>query len=143
MILYLDTSALVKLYVAEEHAQRIHSAVASASAVATHAVAYVELCSVLARKVRQGDLAESEYSRCVARFDRDWATFRVIGVTEPLLRDAAEMVRRHALRAYDSVHLAAVSSVRRVASGSVDLRFAAFDGKLLEAVGGEGIAVLE
>ena len=42
MILYLDTSALVKLYLDEEDSGAVHEAVEVAEGVATSTVAYAE-----------------------------------------------------------------------------------------------------
>jgi hypothetical protein len=41
VILHLDTSALVKLYVEETHSERVRSGVAEASLVRCHELAYV------------------------------------------------------------------------------------------------------
>jgi len=44
MILYLDTSALVKLFVEEAHSARVRKTVSAAQLTVTHAIAYVEGC---------------------------------------------------------------------------------------------------
>ncbi len=48
MILYLDTSALVKLYVSEEGSEIVRGAVESAGRVATSRIAYAEARAALA-----------------------------------------------------------------------------------------------
>lgn len=48
MIVYLDTSALVKLFVEEAHSTGVRRAVSAARMVATHAIAYVEACPTFA-----------------------------------------------------------------------------------------------
>lgn len=65
MILHLDTSALVKLYVEETHSERVRSGVAEASLVSCHELTYVELGAALARKLRSGDISDSEHARCL------------------------------------------------------------------------------
>ena len=54
MILYLDTSALVKLYVEEDGSEEVSTAVRDASRVATSAVAYPEARATFARLEREG-----------------------------------------------------------------------------------------
>ncbi|WP_347257902.1 PIN domain-containing protein [Methylocaldum sp.] len=49
MIVYLDTSALVKLFVKEVRSDRVRQAVSRARVVATHVIAYVETCAAFAR----------------------------------------------------------------------------------------------
>ena len=59
MILYLDTSALVKLYVEEAHTDDVRGWVDEAEIVATCRVAYPEAVSALNRRMRAGDTSES------------------------------------------------------------------------------------
>jgi uncharacterized protein with PIN domain len=49
MILYLDTSAPVKLFVEETHSDRVRQAVSAGQLTVTHAIAYVEACAAFAR----------------------------------------------------------------------------------------------
>ena len=49
MILYLDTSALVKLYVEEAHSDWVHACAAEAEVLATSVVARPEMLSALSR----------------------------------------------------------------------------------------------
>jgi predicted nucleic acid-binding protein len=63
MILYLDTSALVKLYVEEPGSRTVRALLERAQVVSTSRVAYVEMRAGLARKLRQGELSEEEYKR--------------------------------------------------------------------------------
>jgi uncharacterized protein with PIN domain len=58
MILYLDTSALVKLYVEEPGSRAVRALLERAQVVSTSRVAYVEMWAGLARKLRQGELRE-------------------------------------------------------------------------------------
>lgn len=53
MILYLDSSAIVKLYVAEPHAALVRAAMEEATACCTHLIAYAEVRASLAKAVRQ------------------------------------------------------------------------------------------
>jgi len=54
MILYLDTSALVKVYVEEEGSPLVQGLIAGASLVATSRIAYAEARAALARASREG-----------------------------------------------------------------------------------------
>jgi hypothetical protein len=53
MTLYLDTSSLVKLYVAEPGSEAVHKLVDAATVVATSTVAYTETRAALARRRRE------------------------------------------------------------------------------------------
>jgi uncharacterized protein with PIN domain len=49
MILYLDRSALVKLFVEEVQSEPVRKAVSASRLVTTHAIAYVGACAAFAR----------------------------------------------------------------------------------------------
>jgi len=135
VIVYLDTSALVKLYVAEDGADLVHRAVEDAAVVATCEVAYVEARAALARRHREHGLSRSGYLRAVRDLDRDWPSFFLL-VVGTLLRDAAALADRYALRAYDALHLAAGLATR--ASGE-PVTFACWDRTLAHAAGQAGL----
>jgi len=59
MILYLDTSALVKRYFQESYSDEILSRWKSAAQIATSFVAYAETMASLYRKKRDADLADT------------------------------------------------------------------------------------
>ena len=72
MILYLDSSALVKLYTDESSSGLVRSAANQARVVACHDIGYVEARAALARKRRDKDLDEEALARCKAKWDDDW-----------------------------------------------------------------------
>ena len=130
MILYLGTSALVKLYVDEPGRPAVVTALDRAVAVATVRVAYAEARAPFARKRREGGLDGKDLRRVVERLDGDWATYSIVEVIEPLVRRAGILAEHHGLRGYDAVHLAAAFETGR-AGGEVS--FACFDERLRRA----------
>ncbi|MBV8134275.1 MAG: type II toxin-antitoxin system VapC family toxin, partial [Deltaproteobacteria bacterium] len=64
MILYLDTSAIVKLYAAESGTAQTKRLVAAAKRVASTMVAYAETRAALARKYRMRQISEQEFRKC-------------------------------------------------------------------------------
>jgi uncharacterized protein len=62
LILYLDTSALVKLYAVEEGREAVEHAVEEAELIVTSAIAYAEARATLALKHREGVFSEEEHS---------------------------------------------------------------------------------
>jgi len=131
LIVYLDTSALVKLYAEEENGRElVRRAVEESERTATSTVAYAEARAGLARQQREGIFTAEELRRAVSDLDDDWPTYARLTVSDPLARQAGELAERHALRGYDSVHLA---SAVRLGKRFEDLRFLAFDGRLTDA----------
>lgn len=130
MILYLDTSALVKLYAEEEGREVVFEAVDSSEVIATSTVAYAEASAALARRLREGALDEEGHRRAVERLGREWRTYERLAVSNLVAYRAGEMARKHALRGFDAVHLA---SAARLEERFEDLCFMAFDSRLLNA----------
>ena len=72
MKLYLDTSALVKLYVEKEGSATVREAIARAETVATTVIAYVEACAAFARRRHEGRLSRGDYRRTIQDLQSDW-----------------------------------------------------------------------
>jgi predicted nucleic acid-binding protein len=130
--LYLDTSSLVKLYVAEPGSDAVRKLVDSASVVATSSIAYAETRAALARRRRERALGPAAYSSARKTFEAEWTKYFTVEVTSALCRQAGEFAERYRLRAYDSVHLAAFAEVANEA-GVRDTRFSSFDKALNRA----------
>ena len=131
MILYLDTSSLVKLYLEEEGCREVRSLVDLATVVATSALAYPEARSAFARLRREGGLTEEEHSQVKSELERDWSSFLTLHVSEKIWRHAGELTEIHALRGFDSLHLASYLAVatldltQRIEFSAHDQRLAA------------------
>lgn len=69
MILYFDTSSLVKVYVEETGSAQIRQLFEQSQVVATSRIAYVEARSAFARKFRERGLTESVHRSIVKGFD--------------------------------------------------------------------------
>lgn len=138
MILYLDSSSLVKLYLEEAESALVREWVDAAEAVATSRVAFPETLSALVRRRNEGDLDTPTFDRLREAFDVDWPSFVLMPVKE---RAAGELVVKHLLRGFDAVHLAAALDLRALLN-SDDVVFSSFDNRLVAAARAAGIAVL-
>lgn len=137
MFLYLDTSSLVKLYVEEEGSEQVALLVETASYCTTCIVAYAEARAAFARRSREQAFSLEEYQRIKLSLERDWGRYIVLNLDFNLVAQAGELADKHALRGYDSIHLASAISLReQVASPVV---FSAWDARLLSAAKAEGL----
>jgi len=139
LILYLDTSTLLKLYVEEQGSWEISRSTQDAAAVATSRIAYAEARAALARARRSERLSEGEFRRAKEAFEADWSGMMVVEVSDPLVRAAADLVERHPLRGFDAIHLASALTLRQQLDEPVT--FSAWDAHLLDAARAEGLAV--
>jgi predicted nucleic acid-binding protein len=138
MMLYLDTSALVKLFVEESGSQEVRTATRSAAATATSRIAYVEFMVALARREREG-LPPTETLAIRRQFEADWSDLMVVEVTRTITIKAAALARVHRLRAYDAVHLASAQEIYETVPEVV---FACFDVRLNEAAKAQSLRLL-
>lgn len=132
MILYLDTSSLIKLYVPENGSAEVWSLLEQASLAATSVVAYPEARSGLARLRREGGLSAAELELARGQLDDDWSGYLALEVTETIRRQAGDLAETYALRGFDSLHLASFLSVTEVKLEE-SVRFSSFDERLNNA----------
>jgi predicted nucleic acid-binding protein len=139
MMLYLDTSALVKLYVDEPMSTELLAAVEEVEAMATSLFAYAETRAAFARARREARLSASGYRHIVDAFVEDWTRYVTVEVTDRIVKAAGDLAAARALRGFDALHLASALSLRdRVSSG---LTFLAFDRALTVAAKREALRI--
>lgn len=137
MILFADTSALIKLYIEEDGSEAMAER-ARRSRIALSVLAYAEVYSTFARRLREALLTEEEHDDLADRFERDWQSVIAVAVRPPLIGRVPRLVREHPLRGADAVHLASALALREA---GVDVTFAVADGRLVDAAGLEGLEV--
>lgn len=132
MTLYLDTSSLVKLYVAEKDSDLVRRLVEQATVVSTSVVACAEVRAALARLRREGQVTASQFASAKREFEQQWPAYLTVEVTDSLCREAGEFAERYRLRGYDSVHLASFAEIARQAD-TRHAHFSSFDDGLNRA----------
>jgi uncharacterized protein len=142
---YLETSALVKLYIREpgtDELIRLASRTAN-NQFAVLVLSQVEFRSAVRKRQRVHDLDETVASELIARFEKHLATKYVRQqISDSVLDVAAALVDRHLLRAYDSIQLAGCLALRQM-SGENEPTFVCSDRDLLKAAEAEGLQILE
>jgi predicted nucleic acid-binding protein len=104
--LYLDTSALVKLYIREPGSTDMLWLLHQSLLAATSWVGYVEVVSALTRAIRMKTLSRKSASRKLTQFQHQWSDLFHIEVSTITITRAAPLAWEYGLRAYDSLHLA-------------------------------------
>ena len=139
MLLYLDSSALVKLYVREDRSADVMHWRDAAEAVAT-SVAYAEARAAFARLVREGHSKSTLHTKRLAKFNQDWEDYLRVELSPALTRQAGDLAEIYALRGFDAIHLASAFWLKELGAGST--HFAAFDQRLTEAAVRAGLDVI-
>jgi predicted nucleic acid-binding protein len=139
VILYLDTSSLVKLYLEEPEAETVEMLVDRAETVATSLVTYAETRSALARAEASVRLSDAGHRNALTVFEDQWATFDVRDVSPPLVRLAGDLAAKHLLRGFDAIHLASVLTLQTEIEEPIT--FSSADERLMSAAKAEGLTV--
>ncbi len=137
MILYLDTSALLKRYFMESHSNEVISKWRAATEIVTSSVTYAETLASCYRKKREVGLKNKVFKKVVDEFQRDWQSFIRVEVNDELNQSIDRIIERHPLRGFDAIHL--VSALIMHEKVSEDFLFACFDFRLVQAAKKEGL----
>lgn len=140
MILYLDTSALVKLFLDEQHSDLVRQWAEDSGRVMVSELAWTEMCAALALKRRTGQITVAQVGATLAELNQDWPRYQRLGTDAALFAEAGALALRLDLRAYDSVQLA--SAWRLFGAIGPALAFCSFDRKLNAAAQTLGLPVL-
>lgn len=130
MILYLDTSSLLKLFVDEPGTDEVVARVESADIVATSVIAYAEAHGALGRRHREGAITKAELHDLLARFSEAWLRVLSIVLSAPVYTRAGPLAVQYALRGMDTIHL---SSYVELLSQGGTVEFLSHDARLMEA----------
>jgi predicted nucleic acid-binding protein len=137
MILYVDSSAIVKEFVAETGSAEIQSLIEQAESVGTASISYVEVIATLHKAIRMAVLTRAEAEAAVRSFRKNWPDLVRTRITDRLVKHAAELAWNQGLRGYDSVQLASAAAWQQALGRAVV--FASFDLKLARAARSVGL----
>lgn len=138
MIAYLDSSAIVRQYLADELASSDLAAIAGETrSLVTSRLSYVEVRAALAAARRATRLAPGQHDQAVASFEIAWATYEVIELTRVLSERAGVVAETFGLRAGDAIQLASVLEL-----DPEETVLVAWDSRLRMAARAAGVASL-
>ncbi len=112
MIAYLDTSALVKLFMPDEEGASTAAELWDASDVAlTSRITYPEGRAALASAHRARRLTARALGRARDALDTTFQRLAVVELDRSIAELAGDVAERYSLRAYDAVHLASALAI--------------------------------
>lgn len=136
MICYLDTSALVKLYIDEDGTRMVQALAKKSKVLATSIAAYAEARAAFKRGLAEKIIYETEYNLCLSNFKNDWKNYLIVNIDKSLIFLAGDLAEKYNLRGFDSIHLA--SAVVFMQKLNKQILFLCWDKKLTEAAVKEG-----
>jgi predicted nucleic acid-binding protein len=135
----------VKFYVEESGSAWVRSFTdAESNIIHVSSLAQVETVSALTRRLSRRDINQTEFDEACDDLGQDFATqYRIVALTEAIIRNAVSLARSHGLRAYDAVQLAAALEIGRIISKveATHLTVVSADADLNTAAAAEGLTV--
>lgn len=106
MILYLDTSAILKRYFQESFSEEVSAKWKQSEMIVTSSVAYAETMATISRKQKEADIDNKVIQKTIQAFQMDWSGFIRVEVTDDLNEYINNVLQKHPLRGFDAIHLA-------------------------------------
>jgi uncharacterized protein len=140
LILYLDSSALVKRYVEEQGTSDVLDWMDDSELNGTVLVTRAEVAAAITRAVRMQYVSPENARQFLNIFHKEWNNFTRLPITESLVARADALACEHNLRGYDAVHLASALNWQDLIDQPVTL--VTYDKELASAAQALGMAVL-
>lgn len=131
MLLFCDTSALIKLLIDEPDSAQIHQATERAGLISACRITWAEAMAAMARRQRDDPTSADDIEQARQRLMKLWSSFTIVEVSQQLVEAAGRFADGFALRGYDSVQLAAAHELHM--SSEQPVTFACFDRRLNQA----------
>jgi predicted nucleic acid-binding protein len=143
---FLDTSALIKHYVAEAGSQWLETTIfePSENVLLISRITVVEMRSALARRKREASIQPQDHADALTALSEDCLIrYRFVEFEAPVVDLAGEMLDRYVLRAYDAVQLASALATNRLLTDAnlAPLVFVSADNNLLAAAQAAGLQI--
>jgi uncharacterized protein len=106
MVVYVDSSALVKRYIREDGSETVNEWLTQADSVSCSRIGFVEVYRAIM-------LSGAEQPERIGHdFSEDWTLMAIIEVYDSLVRRAASLAPSIGLRSMDAIHLASAETLR-------------------------------
>ena len=136
MIYFVDTSALVKRYVAEKGSEQVRRLFGRQVEIAAARITEAEAYAAIARAARMNVISDDDRDRAFDRIAEDMVEARIVEVRRAVVRLVRGLVTRWPLRGYDAIQLGCALRLR-LEGAAVD--FWTSDEDLAAAARGEGM----
>lgn len=141
MILFSDTSAIIKLFVTENGSESMFVRSEKAIAVAVcWPRTLAELHAALARRLRENYVTPAQYDEILGNLKVYRSTWLQVPVLDEALVNVDGLCRRYSLRGADALQLCAAIWL---AAQNHQVTFASSDQRLLRAASSQGLLVFD
>jgi predicted nucleic acid-binding protein len=143
--LYLDTSALVKLYVQEPGTEKMLELAHpdAGNRLVILSLSRIEFRAVVRRRAKLGDIDAELADELIEEFTGHLArVFQMQPINEPVMVAASNAIDNYYLRAYDAMQFGGYVTLRSSIGEALESVFVCADNNLLKAARDQGFSVL-
>jgi predicted nucleic acid-binding protein len=143
VLYFIESSALVKLFVAELGSQQMVRLVESSEDANRMAssLALVEVRSAIRRRQRGGEIKDVDAIAALGALDSEWRRLIDHPVTSAVIGHSLALIDRRYLRALDALQLASAIAARDSVTKQGTVTFVCSDERLIAAAQSEGFAL--
>jgi predicted nucleic acid-binding protein len=139
VIVFFDTSAMVKRYFAETGSEAVTELWSSATLVVASQLLHAEMIATFSRKLREEPSSADTITQLQQAFRADFLSLTRIAIDDDVHRRVDAILGRHPLRGADAVHLASALLAHHVLQEQIT--FACADARLVDAARAEGLLI--
>jgi uncharacterized protein len=138
MILFFDTSALIKRYIAEVGSKKVDELFDNAMSIVISPITKLETFSTIKRLLVQKLISKESYEMLKINIEYDFKYFTALSLNKKIKERAVELIEEHGLKTLDSIQLASCLSRKEEIWG-----FVVSDVKLKRVAQLEGLEVID
>lgn len=139
MILYLDTSALVKRYILEKGSEEVNELISDSDLVGSSLITQVEMAAAIGKAVRMEWLDSISAEMAYRDFLAQWQFFTRLYISPALIDRSSHLAWDLGLRGYDATHLASVLTWQEVLDSEITM--VTYDKELWQASRNSGVKI--
>jgi predicted nucleic acid-binding protein len=106
VIIFFDTSSLVKRYIEEPGSDDVDRQFFTADTVILSHITKTELLSALTRRRNDNSIDEDSYISATGTIEEDILQFEILPFNKNLENQAIEMIQKHGMKTLDAIQLA-------------------------------------
>lgn len=137
MILFFDSSAMIKAYIEEEGSSEVDKLINLANEIIVSPITKIECFSAIKRLLIENQSSEKEYKEIKNDIIFDFSFFNILYFNQYIEATAIELVDKYQLKTLDSIQLASCIEVKNKITS-----FIVCDNKLLNAANKENLPII-
>lgn len=125
MLIFVDTSPLVKRYIEEPGSPEVDSLFLEQNDIAIASITPLEMRGALNRKMRENTVSNDTYAKAIGFLEADGSLFTVVPFSSLVIEKAAAIIDSHGARTLGAIQIGSTSVVNPD-------RIVTSDGRVLE-----------